>query len=82
MKKIEYFLIGLLLIFLPSCTEHFKKDEYHKLSSEQHFEISNNYEMVLSHNNTFDTLLNLAVIRAEYEEELYTGMHSEAHIVI
>ena len=75
MEKLKYLKIGLLLIISQSCSELLQTDEYHKLSSEQHFELKSNNEIILSQNEKSDTIINLGILNAEYEDELYTGIH-------
>ncbi|MBE9467492.1 MAG: hypothetical protein IMY72_04105 [Bacteroidetes bacterium] len=75
MKKLKYLEIVLFLIITQSCSELFQTDEYHKLSSEQHFELTSDNEIILSHNDKLDTVIVVGIIKAEYQDELYTGVH-------
>ncbi len=75
MKKITYAVLSLLSLSSISCSEILQNDKYHKLSSEQHFNLTNEIETILSHNNELDTLVFIGLIKAQFEDELYTGIH-------
>ena len=74
-KLINAILAGILFIVSLSCSELFQQDEHHELSSKQHFAITNESATILSNNGKRDTLLFIGLIKAQYEVELYMGIH-------
>lgn len=74
-KLINTILAGILSIVSLSCSELFQLDQHHKLSPEQHFALPSDIETILSNNGKKDTFLLIGIIKAQYEVELYMGIH-------